>query len=362
MINIHSIGAGGGSIAWIEGGGLRVGPISAGAEPGPACYGKGGLEPTITDANLVLGRIDPDNFLGGNMVLDKNAAINAVKRIADELNITVEETAEGICKVADAKMADAIKQLTIRKGIDPREFALVSFGGAGPMHACLTAEELGINTIIVPKMPGVFSAWGMLQSDIRLDTVRTIRASVDNISLEEINARYKEMIGEISELLERQRIEKERREYRRIADMRYLGQEYMIRVPFEPGTGTITLETLKKLTETFHKYHHNLNGYNNPNEIVEIVNIRLVGLGKLDKILQHKEKNLYKSKPKPGKINKAIFYGRECETRFFNRRELKSGQKLGGPAVIEEFTATTVVPPGYEVTIDEYKNILITRK
>lgn len=360
MINIHSIGAGGGSIAWIEGGGLRVGPISAGANPGPACYGKGGLEPTITDANLVLGRIDPENFFGGNMVLDKNSAINVVKRIADELNLTVEETAEGICKIADVKMADAIKQLTIRKGINPREFVLVSFGGAGPMHACLTSEELGIDTILVPKMPGVFSAWGMLQSDIRKDTVRTLRASVDNISLEEMNATYKEMIGETSEFLVRHKIEKERMEYQRIADMRYLGQEYMIRVPFEPGI--ITLEMLKKLTETFHKYHHKIYGHSNPNERIEIVNVRLVGLGKLDKILQQKEKNLYKSEPKPRKINEAIFYGRKCETRFFNRRELKSGQKLVGPAVIEEPTTTIVIPPGYEVTIDEYKNILIKRK
>ena len=141
--------------------------------------------------------------------------------------------------------------------------------------------------------------------------------------------------------------------------MRYLGQEYMIRVPFEPGT--ITLETLKKLTETFHEYHHKIYGHSNTNERVEIVNIRLIGLGKLDKILKQKEENLDKSEPKPRKINKAIFYGRECETGFFNRKELKSGQKLVGPAVIEELAATTVVPPGYEVTIDKYRNILIKR-
>ena len=229
MVNIYTIGAGGGSIAWTEAGGMRVGPISAGADPGPACYGKGGDEPTITDANMVLGRIQPEGFLDGSMILDKNASIKVVKKIADKLNLSIEEAAEGICKIADAKMADAIRQLTVRKGIDPREFVLVAFGGAGPMHACLTAEELGITTILIPEVPGTFSAWGMLQSDIRQDCVRTLKCNLDKVSVTEISGIYEEMIYEASERLKRQNISGAKAEFLKFADMRYLGQEYTVR-------------------------------------------------------------------------------------------------------------------------------------
>ncbi|MEL7563487.1 MAG: hydantoinase/oxoprolinase family protein [Dehalobacterium sp.] len=359
MVNIYTIGAGGGSIAWIEGGGLRVGPVSAGSVPGPACYGNGGTEPTITDANVVLGRIDPEGFLGGGMVLDKEAAVKAVKKIADQLNLSVMETAEGICKIADAKMADAIRQLTVRKGIDPREFVLVAFGGAGPVHACLTAEELNIDTILVPEMPGTFSAWGMLQSDIRQDAVRTMKSNLDKISLDKINDIYDEMAAEVSVLLIKQEISKDQAEYIKTVDMRYLGQEYTVRVSF--AEGRVTKESLEMLKKSFHELHKQIYGHNNPLGEVEIVNIRLAGIGRLDKKVQEKTQELVHTVPVPRKRGKAVFYGTEHDTAFYNRKELKPGQEFFGPAIVEELTATTVVPPGFKVTMDEYRNILVQK-
>ena len=359
MVNIYTIGAGGGSIAWIEGGGLRVGPSSAGAKPGPACYGRGGTEPTITDANVVLGRIDVDGFLGGSMKLDQDAAVKAVQKIADRINLNVTETAEGICKVADAKMADAIRQLTVRKGIDPREFVLIAFGGAGPMHACLTAEELGITTILVPELPGVLSAWGMQQSDLRMDTVRTMKKNILDVSAEEVNESYESMVAEISPLLLQQNITEEQNEYQRVADVRYLGQEYTVLVPFKPGK--IVKDSLRELTETFYDLHQQIYGHSNQVEPVEIVNLRLVGIGKLEKTPKHKSETRYTDKPAVRKVTKAIFYGREWETNIYKRADLKTGQVVNGPSIIEEKTATTVVPPNYQVTVDPYGNLLITK-
>lgn len=358
MVNIYTIGAGGGSIAWIEAGGMRVGPISAGADPGPACYGRGGTEPTITDANVVLGRIQPEGFLDGNIVLYKKASVKAVNKIADKLKLTVEEAAEGICKIADAKMADAIRQLTVRKGIDPREFVLVAFGGAGPMHACLTAEELGITTILVPEVPGTFSAWGMLQSDIRQDSARTLKCNLDKVSVAEIREIFDEMKDETSVRLAKQNIQKEKAQFLKYADMRYLGQEYTVRVGLEADK--IDEKALRVLKESFHDLHHQIYGHSNPVGEVEIVNLRLVGIGRLDKIMKQKAEKVTKA-PEFYKIVKAIFYGKEYDTKIYKRRVLTYGHKIIGPAIIEELTATTVIPPTYEVTIDEYKNILIKK-
>jgi len=257
------------------------------------------------------------------MILDKKAATEAVKTIAEKLNLTVKGTAEGICKIADAKMADAIRQITIRKGIDPRKFVLVAFGGAGPMHACLTAEELGIETILVPEMPGIYSAWGMLQCDIRQDTVRTLKNSINNTTAEQINEKYKEIIDEVSKLLLQQNISEEQCEYQKNADVRYLGQEYTVNVPF--NLGVTTDDALRELIQTFHKYHHNIYGHSNPDGETEIVNLRLVGIGKIDKIPKQKAEKLVTTDPKTRKIGKAIFYGEECETRIFNRRNCKPG-------------------------------------
>ena len=359
MVNIYTIGAGGGSVAWLEAGGLRVGPRSAGSVPGPACYGRGGKQPTITDANAVLGHIDPDGFLGGRMTLDKEAAIEAVRTIAEPLGMSVNETAEGICKIADAKMADAIRQLTIRKGIDPREFVLVAFGGAGPMHACSTAEELDIETVLMPEMPGIFSAWGMLQSDIRQDLSRTMQCTVSTADLAEMKAKFTKMMGEAMALLAKQHITREQAEFVRSADMRYQGQEYTVRVNFVDEE--VNQESIRRLTDAFHQLHQQIYGHSNPAGEVEIVTLRLVGLGRLGKIQKKKSALTSTASPEPVKNLKAIFYGKEYDAGIYQRGDLISGQSFTGPAIIEEFTTTSVIPPNWRVTIDPYRNMVVNR-
>ena len=359
MVNIYTIGAGGGSIAWIESGGLRVGPQSAGADPGPACYGKGGLQPTITDANTVLGRLDPEGFLGGAMYLDKVAAIKAVQSIADPLDMTVYETAEGICAIADAKMADAIRQLTVRKGYDPRGFVLVAFGGAGPMHACTTAEELEITRVLVPEMPGIFSAWGMLQSDIRQDLARTMQCNLDKADINEIAAKFNEMTEEAMLLLEKQHITRTQAEFLRSADMRYLGQEYTVRVSLV--NEIVNEASIQELRQSFHQQHQQIYGHSDLEGDVEVVNLRLVGLGRLEKRAKQKVLTISYELPKPLKEQTAIFGGQEYNARIFERKMLKAGQSFFGPAIIEELTATTIVPPSWKVTIDSYANMLIEK-
>src|SRR5207247_5145692 len=199
--DIHTIGAGGGSIAWLEAGGLRVGPQSAGAVPGPACYGRGATEPTVTDANLFLGRLDPDYFLGGRMHLDEAAAAAALQPIARELALDEAALAEGILAIVNANMADAMRTITVKQGIDPRDFSLVAFGGAGPMHAVWLAEELEIGEVIVPWSPGTFSAWGMLQTDTRHDVVRSFYHPLAELEADTVSAVFGELQEEGSELL-----------------------------------------------------------------------------------------------------------------------------------------------------------------
>ncbi|MDI6895313.1 MAG: hydantoinase/oxoprolinase family protein [Bacillota bacterium] len=358
MVNIHTIGAGGGSIAWIEGGGLRVGPQSAGAQPGPACYGRGGTLPTVTDANVVLGRIDPEHFLGGNMRLFQDKAQEAVASIAAQLGLTVEQAAEGICDVVNAKMADAIRTITIRKGIDPREFTLAAFGGAGPMHAVFIARLLDIKNILVPRFPGAFSAWGMLQSDIRHDEVRTFVQPVREADTSTMESLYSLMEVRVGDVLRRQRITADRMTFVRTADMRYVGQEYTVNVPV-PG-GQLNPDTLTSLTAFFHDRHQQIYGHSNSKGAVEIVNLRVVGVGKLSTGVKALAMELCKGEPKPRRVAPIIFEGRRLPTRIFVRDALRPGQLFEGPAIIEELTATTVVPPGYRVEVDRFGSMVIS--
>jgi N-methylhydantoinase A len=359
MVNIHTIGAGGGSIAWIEAGGLRVGPKSAGADPGPACYGQGGTNPTITDANVILGHIDLDGLLGGKMTLDLEAAKAAMMSVAEPLNMGMEELAQGICDIADAKMADAIRQLTVRKGIDPREFVLVAFGGAGPMHACSTAEELEITRVLIPEMPGTFSAWGMLQSDIRQDLSRTYQFNLSRADVGDISDKFDEMTAEAMDLLIRQDITEDQAQFVRSADIRSVGQEYTVRVNF--ADGKIDQQALEDTIASFHEQHNLIYGFNNPNGEVESVNLRLVGLGVLDKKDKEPSEIMSNDVPKPRKYQISIFDGKKYDTGIYQREDLLPGQILMGPAIIEELTATTVVPPYWQVSVDSYNNLMITK-
>ena len=360
MVNVYTIGSGGGSLVTLKGKGLRVGPKSAGSNPGPACYGKGGKQATVTDANLVLGRIDANNFLGGRMSLDVDAAVNAIKDVACNIDLSVNETAEGVLEIANANMAGIIRQITVRKGIDPRDFAIVAFGGAGPMHAAFIADELGINTIIVPVMPGTYSAWGMHQCDIRHDAVRTFRENLYNCDVEKINELFFSMKDEVSDLLVKQNIDSKKIVYEKTVDMRYVGQDYTLNIPFNEDV--ITGESIEELKNAYNEFHKQVYGHNNPNGEIETVNLRMTGTGLIDRVIRKPEAELDNPVLKAYKTNKVIFNSNEYETNIYQRAELVPGTKIESPAIIEELSATSVIPPGYDINIDGYRNIIIRKR
>ncbi len=360
VVNIHTVGAGGGSIAWEEVGGLRVGPQSAGAEPGPACYGRGGTEATVTDSNLVLGRVDEENFLGGEMSLDVDASKKAVKNIADTLHMDFEELADGVLRVANLKMTNAIRELTVQKGIDPRDFALVAFGGAGPMHSMFLADELNIKKTIVPYSPGTFSAFGMLQTDIRHDFVSSYFHRVSEIDLNELENEYLALEEKGRALLKEDKITEDQIVFRRVCDMRYLGQEYTLLVTLQ---GKVTEESIKQLTKDFHEGYFNKYGHNNEQEEVEIVNIRLIAIGQIAKAeLKGLEKPDVPEKPKPIKVKQVYYDGKYMDCPLYQRESLQPGQCVLGPSIILETSCTTVVPPKHEVKVDDFGNLIITKE
>lgn len=358
MVNMHTIGAGGGSIAWIEGGGLRVGPQSAGAVPGPVCYGKGGTEPTVTDANVVLGRIDPADFLGGNMKLDFEGAYKAIEELGKQLGLGVYETAEGICEIANAKMADAIRTLTVSKGIDPRDFTLVAFGGAGPMHAMFIAENLGINKIIVPASAGTFSAWGMLQTDIRHDDVRTYVSLLRSSDEAVTKNLFDQMIVNSEDVLKSQNIDSNNIKHNKQYDLRYVGQEYTVTVDENPDSQ----DFYDDLEQDFHDMHLNIYGHNNPEGAVEIVNLRVVSYGLLDKNPHGKLEEKADKDSNFDKVNQVFWNNEQVDTKIYNLEKLAVNEELHGPIIIETETSTIVVPHNFIAKLDDTKNLLIEKE
>ena len=277
-VDIVEIGAGGGSIAWIDAGGtLRIGPKSAGAVPGPACYGKGGTEPTVTDANVLAGRINPDYFLGGEIPLRPDLSEQAVRPLAKALGVTPEEAAMGIIRLADAHMVNAIKLISVRRGFDPRDFTMVAFGGGGAMHAAALARELRLKRVIIPENPGVFSAWGMLVAELRQDFIRTKILRPEISAPDEIEGIYREMEKNALEIMEKQGQDPGDVRFLRFADIRYAGQEHTIKTPF-PG-GKCSKASLEELKETFHAYHDRAFSFT-IDAPVELVNYHLTTLGK----------------------------------------------------------------------------------
>lgn len=361
MVDIHSIGAGGGSIAWTESGALRVGPRSAGAEPGPACYGKGGAEATVTDANVVLGRIDPDSFLGGRMTLDEGASRKVVGEFAKRLKLSTEKTAEGILDVINSKMANAIRTMTISKGIDPREFSLIAFGGAGPMHAMLIADELEIAKVIVPNVAGQFSAWGMLNADIRHDMSKQFNSRMSQLDWEAVQSGFAGMQRELEDLLASEGVPGDRMRFLRYLEMRYISQEYTLSVPvsddarLEPSEGP----RFKALFDDLYLKNY---GHTNPQEEAVVANLRVEARGLNDSAELDQPRPLVSdSQGVADKTRPVVFSGEKMETRFLDRTGLKLGEKLSGPVVITELSCTTVVPPRWEVELDAIGNILIRK-
>lgn len=358
VVRIHTIGAGGGSVAYVEAGGLRVGPRSAGAEPGPACYGRGGSEPTVTDANLVLGRVDPDWFAGGAVSLDVQAARGAVKRLADELHLGAVELAEGACAVINTKMAQAIRAITVEKGLEPRDYALLAYGGAGPMHACFLADELEIGRVIVPPDPGAFSAWGMLETDLRQDFATAMFVPLDRLEPAELRSRLKAMAEEGTSALTAQGVPSAAIRHDYAVDMRYRGQEYNLTVPLDPEEAEAG-DFRERLAGHFHVAYQRRFGHSNPGAPVEIVIIRTAVVGAVARrTLARRE--LAAVAP-PGRQIEMIFDGRPVAADAFDRRDVSPGASLIGPALVVEQTATTVLPPGWRLQVDELGFLHLTK-
>lgn len=363
MIDIQSIGTGGGSIARMDAaGGFSVGPDSAGALPGPAAYGNGGREPTLTDANLVLGRLDPENFLGGEMPLDIAAAQAVIGELAAIVGLDPMHTAEGIVAVANNDMANAIRARTVQKGLDVRDYALVAFGGGGPLQAAEIARLIGIPEVIVPIYPGINSALGLLTTDLTYDAVRTQFQSSAAIDTVKLASAFDDMHAMLAQQFVADGLDTRDVTFRRAGDLRYIGQGYELRVPFPDGD--FDAAALAEIFRSFHRQHQDEYGHAFADNPIEIVNVRLVGTGSMPK-LEHLpppaagdfEAALVRSDRTLFRIGTALT---EHETRFLRRDCLPPGTSFAGPAVILQADTTTLVPPAFDARVDAAGNLILS--
>jgi N-methylhydantoinase A len=362
VLDIVEVGTGGGSIAYLdEGGGLHVGPKSAGAEPGPACYGRDGTEPTVTDANVVLGRLSPENFLGGEMRLHRKAADQALReRLAHPLNVSLDRAAAGMLQVATSAMANAVRQVTLERGLDPRDFTLVAYGGGGPLHAASVAKELSIGKIIIPNAPGHFSALGMLLADLRRDYVQTLFERLDDLEMSELEIQFKKLEAEGRKAMEESGIPTDRIVFERAADMRYVGQEHAVavRMPAFVGDEAGRVEVKRRFDQAHDlRYSHSA-----PEESTDIVSLRVSAIGRLNKpefprIAQGEATPPVSAKRGERAVN---FEGDGALlAQVYNRAKLLAGNIFEGPAIIEEIASTTIVEPGDRVTVNEYGHLVM---
>ncbi len=344
MVDVHTVSAGGGSIAWVdEGGALRVGPRSAGANPGPACYGTGGREPTVTDADLALGYLSNDAVFGGEVVVRRDLAEQALARLGQELGLTTHEAALGIAQVADAEMVRALRVISVERGLDPREFVLVAFGGAGPLHACRLAEELGISTVVVPRACGVLSALGLTISDLRRDYVRPLLTTLpleEKTGIEEV---FADLEARAARELEPEALE-------RLADLRYQGQSFELTVP---------ASSLDHLSDAFHAAHEQRYGFQIADETIELVNVRLVAT--LTVARQRLRELGTPGRRRSERRRRANFEGQWVEVEVLERDNLGLGSTLAGPAIVEFDEATCLVRPGWTGTVDDAGSLLLSR-
>jgi len=360
VVDIAEVGAGGGSIAWIDAGGaLHVGPKSAGADPGPACYDLGGTEPTVTDADLVTGRLNADYFLGGQMKLNTVKAEAAVRKIAEPFDLSVTDAALGIIRLANANMQAALERVSIERGYDPRDFTLVATGGAGGLHGPTLARELKLRKVIVPQAPGQFSAWGMLMTNLRHDFIRTHVSDCDAANLDEIRRTFAELDREATEQFVAEEFPKERVWIERFLDLRYRGQEHTVRTPIMAEE--LESGCLEPVVARFHDLHEQAYSFRQ-DDPVEIVNFHVVGWGRVDKpdfvprIVEGADRDAANKGTRP-----VVFEGEgTVESRVFERGLLPTGETIEGPAVIEEPACTTIVYPLQRVTVDEFGNLVIT--
>ena len=347
QLDIHTIGAGGGSIVWVQPDGtLAVGPHSAGAVPGPACYGRGGAEPTVSDANLLLGRLPVGRSLAGGLVLDAGNARGAFEALAArrEGGGDAVDLASAALGIAIAKMAGAVREVSVHRGFDPRDFTLLGFGGAGPMHAMPVAEELGITRVMVPRFPGHLSALGQMLADLRRDAVDAWGGRVSELSVHDLRARAKVMREDGAATLEADGAERGRHRHAFTLDVRYVGQSFTLPIPWSPEDPDWT-----PLRAAFDARHEETFGYADPANDIEIVNVRLVSIAEVDKpALDFRPHGT----GDPVVERRPAWFGEWRETPVLDRERLSVGSRIEGPAIVEEAGGTTVAPPGWTFEVD----------
>ncbi len=359
VIDLVEIGAGGGSIAWVDSGGaLRVGPRSAGADPGPACYKRGGAEPTVTDANLVLGRLAAESFLGGALRLDVDAARQAVdERCARPLGLEVVAAAHGIVEIANAAMTNALHLVSVQRGHDPREFALIAFGGAGPLHANRLAAELRIPLTVVPLSPGISSAMGLLATDLVHDYSRTLRRATDTLETADVELAFQALESEGRAVLGRDGVPPADLVFRRYLEMRYIGQSFELTVP--APADDLRDGLLRATLDTFHREHQRAYGFAAPDEPTEVVTLRVAAVGRMPR---PRLQPLPAMPNAPDARSRPVYFaeaGGFVPCSVYNRYVLPPGMQVVGPAIVEELDSTCVVHPGYTATVDTVGNLLL---
>lgn len=361
MLVIHTVGAGGGSLVWVDSGGiLRVGPQSATANPGPACYGRGGENPTTTDADLLMGYLNPDMFGDGAFTLDVEASRRAVEeKVAKPLGLSVGEAVEGIYRVVNATMAEAVNEVSVKRGFDPREFTLVVAGGAGPIHAVPIAQELGISRIIVPRESSVFCAVGTLLTDLKHMYARTFVSDMETLDLERVSGVYREMRDEAKATLRSENVGPQSIDLVYTADLRYVGQFDEIEVPFE-FDGELKHTVLKQLVTDFEAKHEALNGYSMPGEPTELITVGLTALGRTEKpaLVEDASAGADASATLKG-TREAVFSGVRIHADVYDGLALRRDHRISGPAIIEQPTTTVVLIEGYALTVDAQGNYVI---
>jgi N-methylhydantoinase A len=357
------VGAGGGSVAYMDpGGAFRVGPRSAGARPGPASYGLGGTEPTVTDANLVLGRLRAEHFLGGAMKVKRDLAENAVAQLGSSLHLSTLDAAAGILTLVNHNMANAVRSRTIQKGHDPRQFTLVAFGGAGPLHAADLARSLDVPEVIVPSYPGITSAMGLLSTDLKYDLIQNEFMLDSDADLDRLNRDFKRLDAEAHAQLQRDSVPEAGVQILHSADCRYVGQGYELRVPMP--TTDLTAGSIKKFWDDFNRLHEEEYGHAFPGNPIELVNIRVVATGRLPKMPEVPP-------PSGGSLEDAqldtadvYFAGEDGKqkahrSQFYERTKLPVGARIEGPAVLLQVDSTTLVPPGATAEVLKTGDLLI---
>ncbi|ETA81371.1 hydantoinase/oxoprolinase family protein [Youngiibacter fragilis] len=364
MIDIITVGAGGGSIAKIdEGGAMKVGPRSAGAVPGPACYMRGGQEPTVTDANIMLGKLNRHKILGGKMDVDRSLAESAIKKkLSSESGLDVIDAAAGIISVVNSNMVRAIRGVSIERGYDPREFILMAFGGAGPLHACEVAAELGISKVLLPGSPGTLCSLGLLMADTRFDLSRSRIMLANKENLKDIRRIFTDLKEEGDQLLENEGVPSDMRKYVYSLDCRYENQNYEISM--EIADGQMDDKILSELIEGFHAEHNNSYGYFDRNKNIQLVNYRMGAIGIIDKPTIPGSDTLVQGDVPVTELRQVRYEGsREfVETRIIQRDSLKRGTAVEGPAIIEQMDSTCVIPPGWTAYNDRYGNLIVTHE